>query len=232
MAGAFSRMVSLRPGKLGEPGGVVTAFGGELFAPPYRERIIRLLPGLFDMVELENRRGKKLGMEVGSARERVLTALFMYVYGYDKIEFPSTVSPELDVLVDGNPVSIKTKKGGLSGVKLTWTVDWDSVDAFLDDYSPGSDMVFVRILWGKTGALSLIPQSAQIEVLDSLGIDEYTKVPPRGTNPRGVELSLEAMRQLLNHHSTQSMNIEWSRDTSPLSECELYMRWIELWGSL
>ena len=99
-------------------------FGHELFSSPYREKIQRVLPTLFNMVELENRRGNKLGMEVGTARERVLIALFMYVYDSRSIEFPPSTSPELDVYVNNQPLSIKTKMSkGLSGVKFVWTVD-------------------------------------------------------------------------------------------------------------
>ena len=73
-------------------------FGHELFRSPYKEKIQKVLPTLFNMVELENRRGNRLGMEVGTARERVLIALLMYVYGYKSVEFPPSNSPELDVL--------------------------------------------------------------------------------------------------------------------------------------
>ena len=61
----------------------------KLFKEPYKTKIQRVLPILFNLVELENKRGKKLGMEVGTARERVIIALFMYVYGQDSIEIPS-----------------------------------------------------------------------------------------------------------------------------------------------
>ena len=206
---------------------------GELFQPPYSERIIKVLPTLFNMVELENKRGKQLGMEVGNARERVLIALFMYVYGDDKIEFPATTSPELDVLVDGHPVSIKTKSSkGLSGVKLVWTVDWEKIEAFRASYNPGSDLLYVNILWGMTGLFSLIPQHVQAKTLQEIGIDRYAKVPPRGTNPRGVELSREALGIFLEHPDTQSLRIAWNRDPSLLVERTLYRRWIELWDAL
>lgn len=42
-------------------------FGTRLFATPYKERIQKVLPILFNIVELENRRGNRLGMEVGNA---------------------------------------------------------------------------------------------------------------------------------------------------------------------
>ena len=208
-------------------------FGNELFSPPYRDKIAKVLPTLFNMVELENRRGKKLGMEVGTARERVLIALFMYVYESRNIAFPPSTSPELDVLIKGRPVSIKTKSSsGLSGVKLVWTVDWTKIEEFLASYRPGSDLLYVNILWGKTGKLFLIPKRVQENTLQKLGIRGYTKVPPRGTNPRGVEISSDAMRSLQNHPSTQSIPIEWKRDKSLLVERALYGRWIELWDSL
>ena len=209
------------------------AFGSEFFTTPYRERIVKVLPTLFNMVELENRRGKKLGMEVGTARERVLIALFMYIYGDDSVEFPPSTSPELDVLVKGHPVSIKTKSSaGLSGVKLVWTVDWDKIDDFLASYHPSSDLLYVNILWGRTGRFSLIPQHAQLQTLQDIGIDRYVKTPPRGTNPRGVEISSEALGLLLRHRETQSLPIAWNRDPTLLVERVLYRRWIELWATL
>lgn len=209
------------------------SFGVEMFTPPFRERIIRVLPTLFNIVELENRRGKKLGMEVGTARERVIIALFMYVYGTDKIQFPPSTSPELDVLVGGNPVSIKTKSTkGLSGIKLVWTVDWVAIEAFRNSYRPSSDLLYINILWGKEGGFYLVPQRAQGEVLNDIGIDRYIKLPKKGTNPRGVEISTEAMRRLLCHSDTQTMSVSWKRDPSLLVERALYGRWIDLWDSL
>jgi hypothetical protein len=34
------------------------AFGTELFTPPYRAKVAKVLPTLFNMVELENRRAR------------------------------------------------------------------------------------------------------------------------------------------------------------------------------
>ncbi len=165
-------------------------FVAELFEPPYRDRIVRVLPTLFNMVELENRRGKKLGMEVGTARERVLIALLMYLYGVGAIDSPPSTSHELDVRVNHHPLSIKTKStSGTSGVKLFWTVNWDRIDAFVASCQPSSHMMYVNILWGKQGKFALIPLDAQVQVLDRVGKNGYTKPPRRGTNPRGVEIS-------------------------------------------
>ena len=172
-------------------------------------------------------------MEVGTARERVIIALFMYVYGDNKITFPPSTSPELAVYVDGHPVSIKTKSSsGFSGVKLVWTVDWKAIDAFIESYQPSSDLLYINILWGKTGAFYLIPRGVQEKIVHRLSMERYVKIPPRGTNPRGVEISKEAMALLLSNHDTQTLPINWSRDKTLLVERVLYRRWIELWDSL
>ena len=185
------------------------------------------------MVELENRRGDKLGMEVGTARERVLIALFMYVYGSRSVEFPPSTSPELDVLVNRQPLSIKTKSSrGLAGIKLVWTVDRNKIDEFLESYVPASHLLYVNIIWGETGRLFLIPMHVQQAVQQALTMENYVKVPPRGTNPRGVELSKTAMQYLQTHRETQSLPIEWKRDTSLLGEQVLYDRWIRLWDTV
>lgn len=125
-----------------------------LFASPYREKIESILPVLFNMVELENKRGKKLGMEVGTARERVIIALCMYAYGDDKVKFPASTSHERDVIVNNRSLSIKTKSGaGCSGVKLSWTVDREKAQAFAKKFRPQSDMLYINSGLEKTGRI-------------------------------------------------------------------------------
>lgn len=78
------------------------------------------LPELFYLAELESSRAGKVGMEVGSARERILIALLIYKFGKANIEtnLPITES-EVDVKVFDNLISIKTMTGKrLGGVKL------------------------------------------------------------------------------------------------------------------
>jgi len=205
----------------------------KLFTSPVRERIAKVLPTLFNIVELENRRGKKLSMEVGTARERVIIALFMYAYTPESIVLPPPTLPNYDVLVNNRPVSIKTRTGsGYSGVKLVWTVDWSKVSQFAKTYSPSSDMLFVNINWGTdNGGFFLFPLKVQQEVFRQFG-KMYIKLPTKGTNPRGVELSAHAMHQLQEHKDTLSLKIHWQRDKNLLVEQALYGRWIELWENL
>lgn len=205
----------------------------ELFQPPFDSKIQKNLPVLLNMVELENKRGNKLGMEVGSARERVIIALFMYIYGNRSVALPPTTDFEHDAIVNGCPVSIKTKSSkSLGGVKLSWTVDWDKVDKFVSTYSPGSDLLYVNILWGSKGGFFLIPKDVQTETLEALGREEFFKLAKRGTNPRGIELSSKAMKFYQAHKDTRVLVVDWKRDPSLLVERALYGRWVDLWDCL
>ncbi len=90
------------------------------------------LPKLFYVAELESSRAGKIGMEVGSLRERIIVALLIYKFGEESVETEIPITePEVDVKVYNNPISIKTITGtSFSGVKLIWTVDADSAIHF------------------------------------------------------------------------------------------------------
>ena len=61
-------------------------------------KIRNRLPYLFQLAELESSRAGKIGMEVGSVREKVITSLLIYKYGEENVEpnLPIT-EPEADV---------------------------------------------------------------------------------------------------------------------------------------
>ena len=50
------------------------------------ERIKNKLPHLFSIAELESSRAGKIGMEVGSTREKILVALLIYKFGERNVE--------------------------------------------------------------------------------------------------------------------------------------------------
>jgi hypothetical protein len=90
-------------------------------------KIKNKLPKLFQLAELESSRDGKIGMEIGSTRERILIALLMFKYGIDIVNSTVRITePEIDVFVKEQALSIKTistKTSKLSsGVKLIWTV--------------------------------------------------------------------------------------------------------------
>ena len=194
------------------------------------DKIKEKLPYLFQLAEIDNSRDGKLGMEIGSARERIVIALLIYKFGEEGIKTDIAITEsETDVIVFNEPVSIKTvtnKK--IVGVKLIWTVDAQKSLEFIEHYSPECDILFVHINWGGKGAMYLLSKEGQQEVLAQNGKAFYFKLPKPGTNPRGVEITNEAINKLVNHPSTKKIEIDWVRDDSITYNS--YDRWVEKWG--
>src|SRR3989338_6791162 len=78
------------------------------------------LPKLFRIAEIESSRAGKIGMEVGSLREKVIGGLLIYKFGEDNINTNIPITePETDIVVGGKNLSIKTITGN-GGVKAVW----------------------------------------------------------------------------------------------------------------
>ncbi|MBS3138145.1 ThaI family type II restriction endonuclease [Candidatus Woesearchaeota archaeon] len=193
------------------------------------KRVQAKLPYLFQMAELESSRAGKIGMEVGSLRERIIVALLVYVFGENNVDtnLPITNS-ETDVIVLGHKLSIKTITGN-GGVKAVWTVDAKSAQNFIKNYSPQCEILLTKIVWGlEAGGFFLIPLEVQNIILRKLGSNTYLKPPKEGTNPRGVEFSKEALTSMLEHPSTLKIKINWQKSTINFN---IYERWIDYWAS-
>lgn len=211
-------------------------------------KIQRKLPLLFGLAEAQVMRGGKVGMEAGVLREKVLIALLIYKYSKDKVNYNiSTTESETDVQVDGHCVSIKTvtlqSPTTIPTVKVSWTVDAQSADDFVKKYKPKCDILLAVICRDKSVqqseqsnasqrglGLYIIPIEVQLKVLQALGHDKYLKKPKQGTNPRGIEFSKEAMRNILFHGDTKYLPISWvlPRSYEELQE-RSYEQWVELW---
>jgi hypothetical protein len=192
------------------------------------QKVQTKLSKLFQLAGLESSRAGKVGMEVGSVREKILIALLIYKFGENNVEteIPITES-EIDVKVFGNPISIKTITGkNFSNVKLIWTVDAEQSLLFSQRYQPACDMILAQINWGNEGGLYYFPKIIQIEVLNDMGRENYIKLPKAGTNPRGVEMTANALRNLAAHEKTLKIPIKWSKETI---EFKTYQRWLEMW---
>jgi len=193
-------------------------------------KIQRKLPYLFRLAESESSRAGKVGMQVGSLRERILVAMLIYKFGEENVrsEIPIT-QPEVDAEVYGTPISIKTITGGtFSGVKLVWTVDPEKAREFFDRYMPCCDILLVQIKWGDVGSFCWIPLSVQRDQFTRMGRKGYLKLPRQGTNPRGVEFAKEAMSAMVVSEKTRRIAIRWDV-VQP--EYDAYQRWIEYWRS-
>lgn len=193
------------------------------------KRIKEKLPKLFQIADLESQRAGKIGMEVGSVRERIIVSLLIYKFGEKNVETEIPITePEVDVRLFGKPISIKTRSGsGFSGVKLIWTVDAQNAKEFLYKYKPSCDMIFVQIIWGNKGHIYYFPIKIQLEIFESIGRDNYIKLPSLGTNPRGVELSSKALRTLILHKNSYKIEIDWQKGNQKFNS---FKRWVDLWA--
>ena len=190
------------------------------------EKIKVKLPYLFQLAELECSRAGKVGMEVGSVREKIITALLIYKFGEQNVisEIPITEA-EMDVQLFRKPVSIKTITGKI-GVKLSWTVDAQKAIEFSKKYNPSCDMVLIQINWNNGGGFFYIPKEIQVEILQTMGRENYIKLPKPNTNPRGIEMSGDALNLLLNHTNTLRIIIDWKKEKIDFKP---FARWVELW---
>jgi hypothetical protein len=192
------------------------------------DKIRGRLPYFYQLAELESSRAGKIGMQVGSLREKIIIALLIYKFGEDsvKTDIPIT-EPEIDVELFGQPLSIKTITGkGLSGVKLIWTVDAQSAKEFRESYCPHYGMLLVQIVWNGKGGFYYIPLEAQRRLFREMGKEEYINLPKPGTNPRGAEITKGALSQLVQDRETRAIEIDWRK-----SEIDYhpYKRWVDYW---
>ena len=191
------------------------------------KKVKEKMPDFFQLAEIESSRAGKLGMEVGSARERIILALLIYKFGEENVQtdLPITKS-EIDAVLFNNPVSIKTISGNLAGVKLIWTVDRKKVLEFRKNYKPNSDLLLVNINWSGISSFYYFPKESQIRIFKKLGSRQYLKLPKQGTNPRGVEITKKAVELLSQDKETMSIDINWVRREIKYN---VYDRWVELW---
>lgn len=193
-----------------------------------KAKIQKKLPYLFGIAELESSRAGKIGMQVGSLRENAIIALLIYKFGEDNVgtEIPIT-EPEVDLKLFGRPVSVKTITGkSFGGVKLIWTVDAQKAREFGDNYYPRCDILLVQVNWDSKGAFYYLPLEVQKKVFEKIGREVYIKLPKPGTNPRGVEITKEALEAIATDKDSKAIEIYWQRtkiDYNP------YQRWVDHW---
>lgn len=195
------------------------------------EKIKKQLPLLFQMAEIECTRGGRVGMEVGVIREMILVALLVYKFGEENVKIPSAISPEEDVYLFGEPISVKAAKMGrsnqLARVKLKWTVNGIKAKEFSGTYFPACDLLMAQICWNKiAGGLYYIPKEVQQRVFTEMGPANYIKLPKPGTNPRGVEITIPALVELVQDPQTKHLPIEWQKSSIGYKP---YQRWLAFW---
>ncbi len=125
------------------------------------------------------------------------------------------------------PVSVKTITGkSFGGVKLIWTVDAQKAKEFRENYYPHCDILLVQINWHDVGGFYYIPLNVQKRLFDRIGRHNYIKLPKPGTNPRGVEITKEALSALVVDSESKSIEINWQRTKIDFNP---YKRWVDFW---
>lgn len=193
-----------------------------------KAKIRSKLPYLFGIAELESSRAGKIGMQVGSLRENIIIALLIYKFGEENVETKIPITePEVDLKLFGQPISVKTITGkGFSGVKLIWTVDAQKAKEFRENYYPRCDILLVQVNWGSKGALYYLPSEVQKKVFQGMGREKYIKLPKLGTNPRGVEITKEALEAICTDKDSKAIEIRWQRTEI---DYDPYQRWVDHW---
>ena len=193
-----------------------------------KARIQKKLPYLFSLAELESSRAGKIGMQVGSLRENIIIALLIYKFGDENVETGIPITePEVDLKLFGQPVSVKTITGkGFGGVKLIWTVDAQKAREFHDNYYPRCDTLFVQVNWNSNGAFFYLPLEVQQKVFKKIGRERFIKLPKPGTNPRGVEITKEALAAIAVDKDSKAIQIYWERT---MIDYNPYERWVDHW---
>jgi len=193
-----------------------------------RARIQRKLPTLFRIAEMETSRAGKIGMQVGSLRENIVIALLIYKFGEENVETKIRITErEVDLEVFGQPLSVKTITGStLGGVKLIWTVDARKARGFAGGYHPRCDTLLVQVNWNSKGALYYMPLEVQSRVFEKMGREGYIRLPKPGTNPRGVEITGQALRAIVTDSDSRAIEIHWR---SMHIDYDPYRRWVDHW---
>ncbi|MGB9853140.1 MAG: ThaI family type II restriction endonuclease, partial [Candidatus Kapaibacteriota bacterium] len=88
------------------------------------------------------------------------------------------------------------------------------------------DLLLVQINWNDRGGFYYIPFTAQKRLFNKIGRENYIKLPKPGTNPRGVEITKEALLSLVKDNDSRKIEINWQRKEI---EFNAYKRWVDLW---
>jgi len=74
--------------------------------------------------------------------------------------------------------------------------------------------------------LYYITLASQKRLFDLIGRENYIKLPKQGTNPRGVEITKEALSALVQDEETEKIFINWQKTSIKFNP---YKRWVDLW---
>ena len=84
----------------------------------------------------------------------------------------------------------------------------------------------IQINWGSVGGFYYIPLKVQKKIFEKIGRKKYIKLPKSGTNPRGVEITKEALSEIINFEETNFFKIAWQKTKL---DYDPYKKWVDYW---
>jgi len=88
--------------------------------------------------------------------------------------------------------------------------------------------LLMQINWNEVGGFYYIPLEVQKKLFDKIGRQNYIKLPKPGTNPRGVEITKEALLGLVKNSESKGIVINWRRQRREI-DFNPYKRWVDFW---
>ncbi|GAI64196.1 unnamed protein product, partial [marine sediment metagenome] len=86
--------------------------------------------------------------------------------------------------------------------------------------------LLIQINWDAKGGFYYLPLEVQRKVFRDIGRERYIKLPKPGTNPRGVEISKEALEALVADKDLKAIEIHWQKTKISYDP---YKRWVDHW---
>lgn len=190
--------------------------------PSYVAIIVQKLPPAFELVEKELSGNPAIGL----LREHVIVGMLMAFLGESQVQpVRRGVQADVDCYVGGLPLSIKTVSGG-GGIRIKWTANAVKAEEFMSAYRPQSDLLVIRIVWGREGYIRYVPLAVQEQIFTRLG-SRYLDYRA-ATNTRGVNLSGQAEAAINSHRGTLSISVVWHQTVSSVAP---YKKWVDYWRS-
>ena len=201
----------------------------------YVELLRQNLPQAFELADGEMRRMQQrkdgtiysqVNPAVGLLRENILVAFLAHTLGDMHVVLPDTNSAMKDVEVFGKPLEVKTATENGS-VKAKWTADTVSAKNDINRFEFTSDLLLVRIWWGKErDSVFYVP----VEVLQELTETQLARnylTSASGTNNRGIEISKSFLARAEQHDKTIRIPIRWCRSNMRVDPLA---RWRPIWS--
>ena len=99
---------------------------------------------------------------------------------------------------------------------MIWGSDRIKMIERIENYVPNSNLILVKINWEmkekhQPSGLFWIPTETQLKIFQRIGKNNYFKPPREGTNSRGVPLTNQVLKILLNDPNTKNIDIKWGK---------------------